>query len=143
MRIPLGEFVQTLCASKDATSIGHINDGLFEAVAGFEYYPLYEQLKMQYTTTRSIDTEAIRQFFENTQGENPVDILLMQGSMVLAGLSADALKAEAMSMLTTLHDTLKQARLQVLESALKQAEATKDTDRMKDILEKVQALYTI
>ncbi len=136
-------FLMALLGGKEGQSLEQVDEGLFAAVGSFGYYPLYEQLKIQYSTTRSLDTEVIREIFQNQDGENPVDVLLMQGSMVLAGLSAVALKAEAQNTLTALHDLLKQTKLKELESMLKQAEAAKDNDRMKELLEQFQALHNI
>lgn len=136
-------YLMALLGSKHGESLEIVNDGLFKAAANFRYCPLYEQLKIQYSTTRSIEPEAIREFFQNQEGENPVDVLMMQGSMVLSGLSSDALKNEAKNTLIALHDVLKQAKLKALESALKQAETAKDNDKMRDLLEQFQELHNI
>jgi DNA primase len=136
-------YIMALLGSKIGDSLDKVSSSLFEEVVGFQYYPLYEQLKMQYSTTRSLDIEVTRQFFEKKDGENIVDVLLMQGSLVLSGLSAKELTEEAANTLLSLHNTLKQKKLKELESALQQAEASKDTEQMKDILEKFQALHNI
>lgn len=136
-------WLMALLGSKAGDSLNSVNQTLLETTKRFAQYPLYEKLKEEYSNTRSIDTDVIRSFFENQEGENPVDLLLMQGSVVLSGLNSDALATDARETLGALHDVLRQERLKQLESELQQAEAAKDNERMKEILAQVQELHNI
>jgi len=144
-------YLMALLGGKEGESLGRVNDELFEAARGFINYPLYEMVKMQYTKSRSLDTEAIREFFEkkghvdtlSAGHENPVDILIMEGSLFLSGLETSVLQKDASVMLTILHETLRQDMLKALESDMQKAEATKDDAQMKKISERVRYLHSL
>ena len=136
-------YLMAVLGSKEGGSLELVNPMLFESIRTYEYYPLYEKIKMMYSTSRSIDTEVIREFFEKTNGENIVDVLLMQGSLAFAGLNTKDLKAEAGVILTSIHEAILQHKLKLLEGELQKAEAIKDREAMQRIIAEVQALHNI
>jgi len=138
-----GQFLMAMLHAGDIRALGQVDERLFAPVAQFAQYPLYEQLRLQYTGGHTLDVDALRQFFASQTGENPVDLMLMKASLEFSDIEKKQVEREAGEMLRGLHDILRKEQLRALETALKQAEAEHDTARMEEIVARVQALHTI
>lgn len=136
-------YLMALLGGKEMESIKEVNEQLFEITRGFAHYPLYEIIKIKYSTNHSLDIEEIRVFFEDKERENPVDVLLMEGSLFLSGLDATELRKEASVILINLQDALKQDILKTLESDMQKAESVKDQKLMEDISKKVRHFHSL
>ena len=136
-------YLMAVLVSGEGESLLHVQDQRFPQFRSFALYPLYEKLKVQYTSDRSLQTDFLREFFEKQDEENILDILIMKAHLELDDLDAKHMKHEAEDTLFGLHDTLRQARLKTLELALRQAEAEKNQENMREILREVQDLNTM
>jgi len=136
-------YLMAVLVSGEGESLLHVQDHRFPQFQTFALFPLYEKLKVQYTSVRSLQTDSFREFFEKQDEENPLDILIMKAHLELDDLEAKDMKKEAEETLFGLHETLRQARLKSLELALRQAEAEKNQESMQDILREVQDLNTM
>src|SRR3989339_1295156 len=136
-------YLMAVLVSREGGSLEHVQDQRFPQFQEFALYPLYEKLKVQYTSVRSIQTDQLREFFEKQDEENLLDILMMKAHLELDDLDAKAMKSEAEETLSVLHEALRQVRLKSLELALRQAEAEKNPEHMQAILHEVQELNTI
>ncbi|PIZ92427.1 MAG: DNA primase [Candidatus Magasanikbacteria bacterium CG_4_10_14_0_2_um_filter_41_10] len=136
------QYLMAILASGDGSTLEQVQEDRFPQIKEMSLYPLYEKLKVQYTTDRSLHTDALREFFVNSEGENILDVLSLKAGLALSDLDANALKKESEETLFSFHDTLRQIRLSSLELSLRQAEAEKDHDKMNELIQEVQALNT-
>lgn len=109
--------------------------GLAPALQSGRYAPLYEQLKIQYTTAVSVDTESL----QDHEGY-AIQILLLKADEEFSNISLKQAHQEASQLIASIDNEWKKTKRIGLERAIASAQQKGDAQRVASLLQEFQQL---
>ncbi|PIR59763.1 MAG: hypothetical protein COU68_03840, partial [Candidatus Pacebacteria bacterium CG10_big_fil_rev_8_21_14_0_10_45_6] len=124
----------------DMIAKGTDDEILYKALSTYGIPGLYELLKTEYTNKASINFEALRSKYFESDTENSIDVLLFKGESIFLNIDSVEAERETRAISQNIRNEWAHHRRQIIEQEMLKAEKESDSQKLQQLMEELKIL---